>query len=1337
MREIKLTLLIFIIASLISIIFLIPPMCANQAKVSVSYDDLYDREMEIFDSYFIQNMGQMDSGEILFYSRGGNIFFTPDGVLYRFSEMEPIDIDKSDLDPIGGHIKQSPSEYHEWGVVLKYSFIGSNNVIPEGRDQCTWNTNYFKGSDPEKWYTEVPNYKEIVYPELWDGIDLVYRLKEGSIKYDLIIHPGADPSDIRIRIDGANGLSINLQRDLVIGTEYWDIIDSGLISYYGDGSGGSIPCRFELMNDCEFKISLGAFDRSRNVVIDPLINYSTFIGGSGADVGNDIAIDISGNAYITGYTDDGTTDYPTTTGAFDTMHNGFTDVFVTKLNPDGSSLVYSTFIGGSYKDDGWGIVIDTSGNAYITGYTKDGTTDYPTTSGAFDTTHNGESDVFVTKLNPSGSSLVYSTFLGGSETDSGEDIAIDTSGNAYITGVSDGNDYPTTSGAFDRTHNGGYDVFVTKLNPSGSSLVYSTFLGGSETDSGEDIAIDTSGNAYITGVSDGNDYPTTSGAFDRTHNGGYDVFVTKLNPSGSSLVYSTFLGGSGVDTARDIAVDSSGNAYITGGSGANYPTTSGAFDTTYNGDTDVFVTKLNPAGSSLVYSTFIGSLAMDGGLGIVIDTSGNAYITGVSDGNDYPTTFGAYDTTFNGGLDVFVSMLNPAGSSLEYSTFIGGSTFEYVNSIAIDTSRNTYIIGRSDVTTDYPTTSGAFNPIHNGTTEVFVTKMNFDIDITPPVFSSDNCDRNATTGEQFKFEVVVSDNIELSVVYVKFRFGDGSFTNSIMSGFGSFKYSITIPYRSIDSLHYLFQAVDNSGNTAETSEKTITVVDNDRPEFGSDFTPTMGTTGESLSFSISVFDNIDGSSVFVDYRLGLDMNINASMSGPNIFNHSIEIPQNFSGEIYYHFSSVDNSDNWNSTSQKTILILDGVPPTFINDLTPDQIGTGEILEFMVEVSDNIEVSSVTVEYWIGSGDKVNESMSKSDIFTYSITIPSNSTDTIWYIFHASDPENNWRSIQGSVVVFDTLPPHAEFVIDSRIEEDKEVLLDGSGSYDNIEISDWIWKIAGDSQQKIFHGKIANHIFSDPGNYTIGLKVLDLAGNWDIKVMEISIIDITPPIADAGEDCFIPEGFNLIFDSSESWDNVGIVDWSWIFIDEVVIVLQGPSPNYTFMNPGVFEITLTVNDGDGNFGMDNMTVNVRDITPPIANAGRDQTLLMGSIGILNGSVSKDNVGIVNWTWSFNITNEAVILYGKTVEFNFTIPGNYTVSLIVKDREDNTGSDTTVINVTMIKQDDSEKENGRSLYNYWWTIIVILGLVSCIWIIITIRKKNQKNNISISYPSEIEK
>ena len=1153
-------------------------------------ESMKEKAMSLSSRYFIQNKGQIDSDEIQFYSVGGNIFFTPGGVLYQFSEMELIEEEGLELDRLSAQIKEPPGEYHEWGVVLNYSFIGSNNVMPEGRDQCSWNTNYFKGNDSEKWYTDVPNYMEIVYPELWDGIDLVYRLKEGSIKYDLIVHPGADPTDILIQINGANDLSVNPQGDLVINTEYWDILDSGLVSYYGDGSGGPIPCRFELMNECQYKISVGAFDKSRNVVIDPLIDYSTFIGGSDYDRGYGIAIDTSGNAYITGWTGDGTTDYPTTSGAFDTTHNGNYDVFVTKLNSDGSSLVYSTYIGGSSGDGGSGIAIDTSGNAYITGSTGV-ETDYPTTSGAFDTTHNGGVDVFVTKLDSVGSSLVYSTFIGGSNDDRGYGIAIDTSGNSYITGLTryDTTDYPTTSGAFDTTHNGGYDVFVTKLNSAGSLLVYSTFIGGSNYDIGYGIVIDTSGNVYITGytLDDTADYPTTSGAFDTTHNGGEDVFVTKLNSAGSSLVYSTFIGGSSIDLGEGIAIDTSGNAYITGSTcSKNYPTSPGAFDTTHNGDVDVFVTKLNSTGSSLVYSTYIGGSGDDEGREIAIDTSGNAYIIGSTrDGTtDYPTTSGAYDMTYNGGLyDVFVTRMNPTGSLLVYSTFIGGSNSDWGIGIAIDTSGTAYITGYSeDGTTDYPTTPGAFDTTPNGNFDVFVSKIDFTVLPSHPINS------NGTIGNGF---INLTWQPPINV-------GGADITNyNIYKGLASDDMSLyqtlgnvtTYNDTSIENggtYYYYFTAVNYVGESPPTD--IITVSDTEGPIFTADNCDDSGSTGNKFHISIGAEDNVLVTGVNVEYHFGNQTPISRPMalydfSPPGFpYTHyiTISIPLTSLDPLTYRFNATDPSGNWNVTENVTVTIYDYTPPNLKDEDSDETAYTGETFHIMADINDNIQVDSVWVRTFVSGvgipGEWNNNSMSfNGDRWFYDLSL-SDHSQYLEYQYIFKDIFDNWGSfpVFSRDVVDNDLPQIIENITDEKGYTGGDFYF-GIKLEDNIGIGGaeaiYNYRDSGNQTLELQYetGNIWSGTFHIPDTPPIGqfyykIRYWDLSGNErNTSLRSVGIIDsILPTYIDLTTDTpTTGDPFNIRFEINDNF-----------LIGDVIGYFEIPAIEYDsgFGKNGVFE-----------------------------------------------------------------------------------------------------------------------------------------------------------------------
>jgi hypothetical protein len=449
--------------------------------------------------------------------------------------------------------------------------------------------------------------------------------------------------------------------------------------------------------------------------------WSTFLGGNSCERSHAIDFDALSNVYVIGQT--GSADFPTTTGAFDTTLNGDQDVFVVKLNPAGSALDYATFLGGSSDDYGCDIVLDDSGNAHLTGYTK--SADFPVTAGAFDSTHNGDEDVFVAKFNATGCALSYSTFLGGSGGDKGLGIAIDSSGNVYTVGTTGSDDFPCTAGVFDATPNGAEDVFVAKLDPTGSALGYASLLGGSKRDNGHDIAVDGFGNAYVIGVTLSDDFPTTAGAFDSTHNGNEDVFVAKFNATGCALSYSTFLGGGSFDKGFGVAVDDSGYAHVTGYTkSADFPTTSGVFDTTYNGGWDVFVAKLDTTGSALHYATFVGGSNYEKGFDIALDHSGNAHVTGYTLSEDFPITPGALDDTQDGREDVYVAKLNTRGTALMYATYLGGSDYEGGHGIAVDGAGDVYITGDT-WSADFPTTAGAYKTTISGRhSDAFVAKLN-------------------------------------------------------------------------------------------------------------------------------------------------------------------------------------------------------------------------------------------------------------------------------------------------------------------------------------------------------------------------------------------------------------------------------------------------------------------------------------------------------------------------------------------------------------------------------------------------------------------------------------
>ena len=557
------------------------------------------------------------------------------------------------------------------GVALALRFLGSNpNVAVRGERPGPGRVNYLLGNDPAKWRSGLRTYERIAYRNLWPGVDMVFAGQNGELKYEFLVRPGARVRDIRLAYRGAERLTLDRLGNLRIGTSLGVLTDTRPLSYQlVAGKRMRVRSSFALYRrGTSYGFALGRrYDRRYPLVIDPGLAYSTYLGGLGEDQGFSIAVDGAGSAYLTGYT--------------------------------------------------------ASGN-------------FPTTAGAFDTTHNGDYDAFVTKLSASGAALVYSTYLGGSSFEESLDIALDATGNAYLTGDTTSPNFPTTAGAFDTTYNGDSDVFVTKLGASGAALGYSTYLGASGDDLGYAIALDGAGSAYVTGLTgcpppppyrprSCSDFPTTPDAFDPTLNAFFDAFLTKFDASGSDLVYSTYLGGGGiVDVGYGVAVDGAGNAHVTGRTGSNdFPTTAGAFDTSYNGNGDVFVTKLDARGSALVYSTFVGGGGGDGGNGIALDAAGNAYLAGNTSSSDFPTTQGAFDTTYNENGDVFVTKLDASGVALGYSSYLGGSGDDRGFDIAVDGAGSACLTGYT-TSSDFPTTADAFDTTLDGPEDGFVTKPN-------------------------------------------------------------------------------------------------------------------------------------------------------------------------------------------------------------------------------------------------------------------------------------------------------------------------------------------------------------------------------------------------------------------------------------------------------------------------------------------------------------------------------------------------------------------------------------------------------------------------------------
>jgi hypothetical protein len=618
--------------------------------------------------------------------------------------------------------------------------VGANPAAQAiGRDELSGTTNYFLGNDPSRWRTNIPNFGRVEYPNVYPGINLVYYGNQGQLEYDFVVAPGAAPGAITLAVGGTDDITLDGQGNLVLHTAGDDLVEHAPVLYQESAGGRqTVAGRFVLEGANQIGFQVGAYDPSRPLVIDPVLSYSTYLGGSSNDIANGIAVDGSGNVYVTGGT--GSTDFPTTVGAFPA--GGV--AFVTKLNATGTALLYSTYLGGSGGATGLGIAVDSAGNAYVTGTTGG---NFPLTSGAYQTSYAGSQDAFLTKLNATGTALVYSTYLGGSGRDgdtnnSSNNIAVDGAGNAYVVGQTSSTDFPTTPGAAYPTWSSSWGVaeYVTEINPSlsgSASLVYSSYLPGTGS-SGGSVAVG-AGLIYVTGGTNSPSFPATPNAFQKTLSGGRDAFVAVLNPTlaaAQQLVYATYLGGSGGAHGNGIAVDNSGNAYVMGVAWNNFPTTPGAFQTRNpgrGGAPSSFVAKINPAlsgSASRVYSTYLAETGSTSGGGIAVDGSGNAYVTGNTDrAAIFPTVNPIQSSMGSATLTAFVATLNASGSKLLFSTYLGGtnqgdSTQGW--SIALDGSGNIYVAGQYTAggqTASFPTTTGAFQTHYDGSGDAFVTKI--------------------------------------------------------------------------------------------------------------------------------------------------------------------------------------------------------------------------------------------------------------------------------------------------------------------------------------------------------------------------------------------------------------------------------------------------------------------------------------------------------------------------------------------------------------------------------------------------------------------------------------
>ncbi len=630
-------------------------------------------------------------------------------------------------------------------ATLRMRLVGANSDAPAaGLEELPGKVNYLIGHDRTKWRRNVPTYARVAYRGVYPGIDLIFYGSQSQLEYDFVLSPGAEPAAITLAFEDAREVRLDSDGALVVEDRGSTLkMQSPRVYQMVDGERQEVAGRYVVRDRDRVGFEVAKYDRNKPLVIDPVLVFSTYLGGSQSEGhfvpgGKGIAVDAAGNSYIVGSTT--SADFPTMNPLDGSYAGGIClggvpcpDIFITKLNAAGTGLVYSTYLGGSNHDNGLAIAVDGTGAAYLTGWTL--SIDFPISAGAFQNTLRSLADVFVTKIDPTGSAIIYSTYLGGGGDEMGTGIALDGSQNAYITGLTYSRDDPATpqNESFPLVNPaqpsiGGDinipDAFVTKLNASGTGLIFSTYLGGSNAENdffNGDIAVDPAGNAYVTGLTRSTNFPVTAGAYQIAFGGGAsDAFITKYSAAGA-LVYSTYLGGNLVEVGWGIDVDSSGSAYVTGRTdSANFPILQ-AFQPNFAGGSDAFVTKLAPSGSTLSYSTFLGGSSGEEGISIAVDAAGSAHVTGITQSaGDFP--FVNPIQPFGGAADAFVSKFNAAGSALVYSTPLGGNNNEFGEDIVVDSSGNAFVTGNT-ASLNYPTTPGAFQTANAGPDDAFVAKI--------------------------------------------------------------------------------------------------------------------------------------------------------------------------------------------------------------------------------------------------------------------------------------------------------------------------------------------------------------------------------------------------------------------------------------------------------------------------------------------------------------------------------------------------------------------------------------------------------------------------------------
>ncbi|MGA1822797.1 MAG: SBBP repeat-containing protein [Thermoplasmatota archaeon] len=1133
---------------------------------------------KLLTGYFTENGGQWDE-DIKFAgsTNFGKIMIMNDGICFQIEELIDADFTRSfypDVDDV-------PTNKNHY---IRYTFEGGSDYTIESNNELPHRSNYFIGSDETRWAVGLRSYETVILEDVWGGIDLRYTFSKGNPKYEFIVNPGSDPEDIAISVEGVEEISVDHDAVSMILTDDIRFMDGGLRTFYFSDNEKTIGSSMRIFGKNGFSFKLDEYDSNRRIVIDPII-YTTYIGAEGYEYSMGMERDAEGCFYICCQTN--SVGFPTTAGSHKPVYSGGTsDIAILKMNETATRLIYSTYIGGSFLDSNPHIDINSEGEVCYIFYTD--SDDVPTTSGAYDETFNGETDHFVGKLSAIGDELIFGTYLGSDGNEwTPRDIAFDLDSNILVTGDVGSATFPTTENAFDRTLGGPTDAYLAKLSADGSSLLYSTFIGGSSYEKICEILICENGDLVLSGNTESTDFPTTNGAFKEAISGSQDDWVMRMESDGSGPVFSTYLGGRYQDGLMAHLLDDEENILITGWIRSDdFPTTENAYDKTYNGGGlygDTVVAMMKSDGSGLIFSTYLGGSSQDSGHDAFIDPLGRIFLCGWTQSYNFPLTPNAMDSTIQGD-EGYVSVLDENGENLLYSTFIGGSWYDRLDFIMQDPSGDIFTLGYTE-SSDLPTNSESYDETHNGGYDLFLTKIEIpeiESGLSPPVNFNVEMTKEGNLLEWDPPEDWETCGITGYNIYRR-EYGYNMDLLTFVEGTSYLDEDVVMG----KYYYYSVSAVNASGESPLSRE--VYGTDDEEPSLVEDLSAEIGHPNEFFNVSARISDNIGVLSVYINLWYNGYGNYQYSLNtiDDEIWFTEVQL-RPLIGNISYQFRISDHYGNLNLSDIIVIPLVDHIAPNITLMDYKSEPTTGEPFWIHFQTLDDIAVWSIGLDYWFGDSDENSERLIWERVSEGNarIMIPEDEVDMLNIRFILIDSSFNQNSSEVfSFKITDNDPPKLldgvrTFPANLHCGSNIKIPLNLS---DNVGIGNVSIRYRyGDDPivvEEIIPENTTYYLAISPpvcrmDTYHLSINLTDLNGNSAIfGPYHMMVLDNMCPCIAPMNNITVEQGHYFCIEANAT-DNIGIMSFYW---DGCPVLSTGPILEGSISAPGTYNITVTAYD----------------------------------------------------------------------------------------------------------------------------------------------------------------